>query len=157
MHKGIAVAAMFLASTAAAEERIYLYLSTKGPDGQSLRHRLECTDGTCKVEIGEAVRQSNLSDAQRKEILAAVQAEASRLDLGAALVSVDAELKLKIRYEAPDKRLTLERRLPAADSAGLSTPMREVLKTYLDLDLSKPQPPASAKGDRPTPAAKPNL
>jgi len=149
MHKSIAVAAMFLASTAAAEERIYLYLSTKGPDGR--------TDGTCKVEIGEAVRQSNLSDAQRKEILAAVQAEASRLDLGAALVSVDAELKLKIRYEAPDKRLTLERRLPAADSAGLSTPMREVLKTYLDLDLSKPQPPASAKGDRPTPAAKPNL
>lgn len=138
------LSALLIASTAAADEYLYLFVSAKDGDGGSVRHRLECTDAKCTAEVKDDARALELSDAQRAELRAAMQAETKQFALGDDAVPEDGRMKLKIRYETPEQRLAIERRF-AADAPDAVTPeMRRVLKTYFDLEFSASQ---AASGD----------
>ena len=140
--------ALLIASTAsaavAADEYLYLFVSAKGADGGSVRHRLECTDAKCAVEVKDDARTLELSDVQRAELLAAMQAETRQFALGGDAVPKDGWIKLKIRYETPEQRLAIERRFTADAPDAVTPEMRRVLKTYFDLEFSASQ---AASGD----------
>jgi len=133
-----------MASAVAADEYLYLFVSAKGADGGSVRHRLECTDAKCAVEVKDDTRALELSDAQRAELLAAMQAETRQFALGGDAIPEDGRIKLKIRYETPEQRLAIERRFTADTPDAVTPEMRRVLKAYFDLELSASQ---AASGD----------
>lgn len=142
------VIACAAATAAAAEDYVYVYVNSKDAKGGSARHRLECQGSACKTEVNDHASMLDLSDEQRGEILAALQAETRQVTLGDA--GPDGEtVKLKIKYEAPHQRLSLERRLSASDPDALTPQMRAVLKAYLEIDLRKPVPAEEGKGTAP--------
>lgn len=143
--------ALLIASAVTADEYLYLYVSAKGGDGVSVRHRLECTDAKCTAEVKDDARPLELSDVQRVELLAAMQAETKQLTLGGAAIPEDGQVKLKIRYETPEQRLAIERRFSADAPDAVTPEMRGVLKTYFDLELSATSA-VSGDGSSGTPA-----
>lgn len=138
------LSALLIASAAAADEYLYLFVSAKDGDGGSVRHRLECTDAKCTAEVKDDARPLELSDVQRAELLAAMQAETKQFALGGDSVPEDRQVKLKFRYETPEQRLAIERRFAAEAPDGVTPEMRRVLKSYFDLELSATQ---AASGD----------
>ena len=128
-----------MASAAAADEYLYLFFSAKDADGGTVRHRLECTNAKCTAEVKDDTRALELSDVQRAELLAAIQAETRQFVLGGDAVPEDGRIKLKIRYETPEQRLAIERRFTADAPDAVTPEMRRVLKTYFDLELSASQ------------------
>ncbi len=132
------VSAMLISSAAAAaDEYIYLYVSAKDADRSSVKHRLECTDAKCKAELAGEARTLELSDAQRAELLGALQAETRQFVVGEEVAGDEDLVKLKMRYETRRQRLAIERRIPADTPEAVTPQMRAVLKTYLNLDLAR--------------------
>jgi hypothetical protein len=152
MTKAIAVLAAMLATSAfASDEYLYIYVSYKGADGTSARHRLECADAECKAEIKGAARPVSLSGEQRAEVLKALQAETTRFVLQGESAPADNPMKLKIKYETPQRRLSIERRVSMDDTGAVSQEMRGVLAAFLGLELhvkvpDAPAPEEEAKG-----------
>ncbi len=151
----IGLAAMLIASAVAAEEYVYIYVSYKGADGASSRHKLECTDASCKAEIKGEVRPMSLSDAQRGELIEALQTETRQFTLEGDSASGDNTMKLKVKYETPQRRMSAERRLGADNPDAVTPEMRNVLKAYLDLEIKKPELPAPGEGNQELAAPEP--
>jgi hypothetical protein len=143
------VSAMLISSAAAADEYLYLYVSAKDADGSSVRHRLECTDDECKAELAGEARTLELSDAQRGELIGALQAETRHFVLGDGVAGDDDLVKLKMKYETRRQRLAIERRIPADNPDAVTPQMRAVLKTYLNLDLARFVPAEPEAGAEP--------
>ncbi len=141
------VVASLFAATLVAQEQAYIYVSYKDATGASFRHKLDCLESKCKVEIKTNERHINLSAAQTIALLEALQAEAKQFVVATDSASSDILMKVKLRYDTPRKRLVIERRLPADQPADLTPEMLHIIKTYLELDLSKPMLPKSSAGD----------
>ena len=150
----VLVAAALFAAPLVAQEEAYIYVSYKDSTGASVRHKLNCLDAQCKVDVNKEERHFRLSTAQRKALLDALQAEAKQFVVAADSASSGKLMKVKLRYDTPRKRLSIERRLPDDKPAGLTPEMLQVIKTHLALDLSKPAVPKSAADDEPS--AEPN-
>ena len=153
MTRGIVflVVALF-AAPLLAQEQVYLYVKHKDAAGETSRYRLECVDADCKAETKAGPRDIKLDDARKKALLDAVQAEARQFVVAAGEASADEVTKVTLRYDAPTKRLDIERRLPAAETADLTSEMLGVIRTYFELDLAKPAPADPQPGDAPAPS-----
>jgi len=143
----IGLATILFASVAAAQEYVYIYVNYKNADGTSSRHKLECTDADCKAGNKKEVRPVRLSDAQRGELLKALQAEMRQFALEGDPAPGGNTMKLKIKYETPQKRMSIERRLGVDSPEAVTPEMHGVLKAYLDLEIKKPESPAPAPGN----------
>ena len=130
-----------------AQEQIYVYVKYKDAKGGYVRHKIDCLDSACKVVVKTQQRQTNLSAEQKKALLEALQAESRRFVAAAEAVSSSNQVKVKLRYDSPGKRLVIERRLPAERPAALSPKMLQVIKAHLELDLSEPLLPGPAAAD----------
>ena len=146
----VLIAASLFATPIVAQEQVYIYVKYKDTTGTSSRHRLDCIDLQCKVSVKSEERSIVLSEDQQRELLSALQAEAKQFVVKADSASSDQLVKVKLRYDAPRKRLQIERRLPADKPAELTPEMIQVIKTHLDLDLTNPVSPRSASGDEPS-------
>jgi len=131
------LATALFASSLFAEEEIYIYSSYKNSAGNSIRHKMDCFDSKCKIINPMEERSVSLSKEQRDQILAAFQAETKRFDLKSFPKSSDRLVKIKFRYLTDGKRLQISTRLPDDQLAEVSPEMTEVLKTYLELNLSE--------------------
>jgi hypothetical protein len=138
--KRIAVlfAAGLFAAPLPAQERIYLYVSYRDASGTSLRHKLECLDTACKLEINHSERNVRLSAEQKQRLLQALQAESQQFKVAMGAAVSDKRTKVKFRYDTPTQRLEIERRLPADQPAELTPQMLQAIKTHLALDLTQP-------------------
>lgn len=143
----VLLAASLFAVPLLAQEQVYIYVSYKDVKGTSYRHKLDCVDSKCKLNIKDEERSSSLSTVQKTELLDALQAEAKQFVVAADSASSDKLMKVKFRYDTPKKRLVIERRLPADQPADLTPGMLQVIKAHLDLDLSSPVLPTPTAGD----------
>ena len=143
----LVVVASLFAAPVLAQEQVYIYVSYKDAKGASSRHKLDCLDSKCKVNIKAEELTISLSAAQKKELLDALQAESKQFVVAADSATSDNLMKVKLRYDTPRKRLSIARRLPSDKPADLTPGMIQVIKTHLDLDLSNPVLPRSAAGD----------
>ena len=142
----VLLVACLFAAPLFAQEQVYIYVSYKDAKGASFRHKLECVDSKCKVNIKEEERSISLSAAQKKELLDALQAESKQFVVAADSAASDNLMKVKLRYDTPRKRLSIARRLPSDKPADLTPGMIQVIKTHLDLDLSNPVLPKPDTG-----------
>lgn len=145
----VLVAAALFAAPLFAQEEIYLYVRHRDAAGESARYKLKCLDASCRVETKTGKREVSLTTEQRKGLLDALQAETKQLVIAADPAAADEQTKVKLRYATPMKRLEIERRMPAGKPVVLTPEMLEVIKTHLDLDLSKPVLPGPAAADDP--------
>ena len=143
----VLLACSLFAAPLLAQEQIYIHVSYKDSKGASVRHKLDCVDFKCKVNVKEKDRSVSLSAAQKKGLLDALQAESKQFVVAADSTASDNLLKVKLRYQTPKKRLQITRRLPGDKPADLTQGMLQVIKTHLDLDLSNPVLPEPAPGD----------
>jgi hypothetical protein len=127
-----------------AQERIYLYVSHRDDEGTSLRHKLECLDTACKLEINNTQRNIRLSAGQKQQLLQALQAEAHQFKVVMGPAVADKPTKVKFRYDTPTQRLEIERRLPADQPAALTPQMLQAIQSHLALDLALPLAPRSS-------------
>lgn len=148
LRTAVLVAAGLLAAPLLAQEQVYVYVSYKDPSGASFRHKLDCLDSKCQASTNQVRRPIGLSDEQRRELLDALQAESKRFAVRADASATDA-LKVKLRYDSPGNRLSIERRLPGDKPADLAPGMIQVIKAHLGLDLSNPLLPGSAEQEAP--------
>lgn len=132
------VAATFFATPLAAQEQAYVYVRYNDANGASVRHKLDCLDSNCKLEIQTEERSISLSAVERKELLDALQAELGQFYIADDTASSDKLMKVKLKYDSPMKRVEIERRLPADKPADLTPEMLRVIEMHLDLDLSRP-------------------
>jgi hypothetical protein len=126
------------------QEQIYLYVSYQDAKGMSLRHKLDCLDVACTLEINASQRRLQLSAEQRQQLLSALQAESQQFRVAIDPPVSDRLIKVKLRYDAPMKRLEIERRLPADQPADLTSEMLQAIKTHLEIDLAQPLLPTSS-------------
>jgi len=150
VRTAVLISASLFAAHLLAQEQVYIYVSYKDAKGASSRHKLDCLDSKCKVSVKSADRSISLSDDQKKALLGALQAESKQFVVATDSASSDSRLKVKLRYDTPGKRLEITRRLPVDKPADLAPELVQVIKTHLDLDLSKPVSPRSATGDDPS-------
>ncbi len=146
-RKAMLLAATLFAAPVLAQEQVYIYVSYKDATGASSRHKLDCIDAKCKVNIKAEERSISLSATQKKELLDALQAESKQFVVAADSAASDSLMKVKLRYDTPRKRLQIARRLPSDKPADLTPGMLQVIKAHLDLDLTKPVSPGSVAGD----------
>lgn len=150
-------AAGLFAAPLLAQEQAYIYVKYKDAAGASVRHKLDCLDAKCKLEVKTGEREISLTAKQKKALLDALQAESKQFFVAADPSSGDNLVKVKLRYDTPGKRLEIERRLPAEKPAGLTPEMLNVIRTHFDLDLSKPVSPVPGSEKTPVPSsAQPN-
>lgn len=151
----VLVAASLFAAPLLAQEQVYIYVSYKDANGASFRHKLDCVDSECKVNVKEEERSISLSAAQHKELLDALQAESKQFLVAADPSLIGNLMKVKLRYDTPRKRLQIERRMPGDKPADVTSELRQVIKTHLDLDLSKPVLPKTSATPENEPSAEP--
>ena len=147
------LAVALFSSGLSATERIYLRTSYDDIGGISGQHNMVCRDSRCTIHSQSADRSMTLSKAQWEQILEAFQMEANRFDIKNAPQPGENLLSIKLKYTTERKRLEITRRIPVDQPADVSPELTAVIKTYLELDLSRLGSPAPAAGEEnPEPA-----
>jgi hypothetical protein len=131
----MAIAAILLASAAAADEYVYVYVKAPDAGGEAVRHRLECIDAKCEVEVQGESRALELTDEQRDSLRAAVVAETKAFNLDEDVASDAGTAKIKFKYQTPRLRVGIERHIAADDTQAVTPEMGAVLATLLQFDL----------------------
>jgi hypothetical protein len=149
LRTAVLVAASVFAVSLHAQEQVYLYVKYKDAAGESVRYRLDCVDADCNVDTAAGERRLTLNADQKKSLLEALQAEAGHFVVAIDPAPGGSLMKVKFRYDAPLKRLQIERRIPVERPASLTPEMRQVMAIHFGLDLSKPVFSGPAKGAEP--------
>jgi hypothetical protein len=141
------LAAGLFATSLLAQEQVYLYVSYQAAVETSFRHKLDCLDTACKLEMNNTERNVRLTTEQRQRLLHALQTESKRFNVALDPVLSGKPIKIKFRYDTPTKRLEIERRLPADQPVDLTPEMLQVIKTHFELDLTRAVSIRSNSGD----------
>jgi len=136
----MAIGAVLLASAAAADEYVYVYVKAPDAGGEAVRHRLKCIDAKCELEINGQSRALELTDEQRESLRTAVMAETKAFSLDEDDVSDAGAVKIKFKYETPRRRVGIERYVPAGDTEAVTPEMGALFASLFELHLRPADP-----------------
>ena len=143
----IAIVCLFSTEVFAREDgsiEIDYYLNT----GRAAEYELKFKGRTCTIETNGKKKKVELSAAQHKVILLALQSEVKRYVVAPREFSslkmksgsvVGEYIGLEFKYKAPGTEIEIDLSIPFAEPSGLSKEMLNVIKEYFNVDLAKPK------------------